>query len=115
MDKDLTISCKQCGSKSCGQIYVSGGYLCGDCILAAIAERDKLQARVEELKSALSMARSDIWQTARANQGNINGMDPVFPEDPPCEGRIGNHFVHQRGVDQSLKTISEIDTLLAKG
>lgn len=85
-----------------------------DRVLEEVADKLKAKDRVGELEATLALARSDIWQTARVNQGNLNGMDPAFPDDAPCKGRIGNHFVHQIGVDQSLRIVSKIDVLLFK-
>ncbi len=72
------------------------------------------ERRVFELEAALRKARSDIWHTACTNQGNINGVDLVIPMDAPCKEWIGNHFVHQGGINESLEMVSEIDTLLRK-
>lgn len=83
-------------------------------LVLLIDKYTELKAERDRLKVMLGKARSDIWQTARANQGNINGVDMLTPGDEPCKEWIGNHFVHQAGVDESLGVIAEIDALLAE-
>ena len=76
-------------------------------------ERDDLRILIGVAIRLLSDARRDIYQTARVNQGNIDGVDPTFPNDPPCVEIIGRHFVHQRGVDESMRLIQRIKDFLA--
>lgn len=78
----------------------------------AADEIDKLKNLLNKSRITLERAKSDIFQTARTNQGNIDGTDPIFPNDEPCLSRIGHHFVHQDGVNQSLKICREIQDML---
>lgn len=78
-------------------------------------EIDKLKAENAELKSELCAARdllrdawSDIWQTVRANQTNLNGRDPNFPNDEPCAECIGKNVIHQAGIDASKRLHARI-------
>ncbi len=77
---------------------------------ARIAE---LEAVVRRLHRALSAARSDIFQTARSNQCNLTGKDIISPDDRPIPERIGHTAVHQRGIDESLALVDQIDATLA--
>lgn len=61
-----------------------------------------LLAALESAERALCNASSDIWQTARANQMNLNGTDPAIPGDN-YESAIGTTQVHQSGIDESLR------------
>lgn len=68
------------------------------------------EERLRELEDALCKAEdqlfaaaSDIWQTARANQRNLTGADPLFPSDDPCPSSIGSTVVHQIGINESLR------------
>lgn len=72
----------------------------------------RLQAIVDKAGDLLMTCSSDIFQTARVNQANINGMDLTFPDDKPCLLRIGKHFVHQAGVDASLRLREGVRELL---
>ena len=76
---------------------------------ARIVELESIKDKALEL---LSKCRTDIIETARVNQGNIDGGDPVFPGDSPCKEWIGNHFVHQCGVDESLQLCNKVDGFL---
>lgn len=69
---------------------------------------------LEEAAAVMSSARSDIIQTARVNQGNIDGTDICCPGDAPVKSRIGHHFVHQNGVNQSLALVKRIEECLYK-
>jgi hypothetical protein len=87
----------------------------GYATLQAVRDVDALLAEVRALREEYEKARkllcecaSDIYQTARVNQGNINGVDPIFANDKPCVEWIGHHFVHQYGVDVSLLLVNKI-------
>jgi hypothetical protein len=66
-------------------------------------ERERLRKALCSASRMISCLQVDIWQTARVNQGNLNGVDPNFPNDKPCQEWIGKHHVHQQGVDESLR------------
>ena len=67
-----------------------------------IAAAPELLEALERTRVELEHAASDILQTARANQLNLTGTDPVFPGDH-FESSKGQTLVHQKGIDDSLK------------
>lgn len=69
---------------------------------------------IEEARDLLRKCVSDMFQTARTNQGNINGVDPVFPDDAPCVERIGKHHVSQDGVDETMRLINKVREFLGR-
>ena len=71
-------------------------------------------AIVKQSKVLLRKCWSDIFQTARVNQGNLNGVELLEPNDNACEEWIGKHFVNQGGVDASLRLREEISDFLAE-
>ena len=91
----------------------------GDCKQRLTAELAIARAEIERLREALLLANatliaaaSDIYQTARTNQGNIDGRDPTFPDDEPILSLIGTHFVHQDGVNESMRVWHSIKNAL---
>jgi len=63
---------------------------------------------------AAAKCRRDIWQTARANQMSLTGVDIACRYDSPCPEAVGKPSVHQRGVDESLALVREIDAALKR-
>lgn len=92
--------------------YQEGGVIYGVHGTSSIDYVEKLRAENAKLRLLLCECRSDIFQTARVNQGNLDGSDPVFPRDTPTPAWIGTHFVHQEGVDVSLALVRKIDATL---
>ena len=88
--------------------------LCHPAIQETVNEKIRLQNIVDKLKEVLAKARSDIFQTARTNQMNIDGRELNAPGDAPCQSAIGNHYVHQLGVNESLAVVSLIENVLAE-
>jgi len=83
-----------------------------DRVCRLIEEVRMLRAVAEQAKTLLWKCRCDIWQTARANQTNLNGVDPLFPDDGPCPGCIGKNQVHQAGIDESMGLIRRVEQFL---
>ena len=71
------------------------------------AERDELREVVERVYALVSAMQSDMWQTARANQTNLDGRDPLFPADAPAQECAGRHRIHQSGIDESLRLVKQ--------
>lgn len=72
----------------------------------------ELERQRDELLDLLSDAWRDIFQTARANQTNLTGVDIITPEDEPIPELIGKHHVHQAGIDESLRLVERIKSAI---
>lgn len=75
-------------------------------------ERDEYKRQRDELLDLLSDAWRDIFQTARANQTNLTGVDIITPEDEPIPELIGKRHVHQAGIDESLRLVERIKSAI---
>jgi hypothetical protein len=84
-----------------------------EAVLDKVNECKALRARVEELEGALRECYTDIFQTARANQSNLTGVDLAMPDDPPCLEAIGKRYVHQQGINESLRLLERVAAALA--
>jgi hypothetical protein len=72
-------------------------------LAAARAEIERLRGLLVRARDMLWEARTDIVQTALVSQANLTGVDLANPEDEPRLSLVGKHFVHQAGVDESLR------------
>lgn len=67
-----------------------------------------LPEEIDLLIQTLREAKSDIWQTLRVSESNLNGIDPCFPEDEkyfPNPPRL----VDQGGINESYERIAKIE------
>ena len=79
-----------------------------------VNENEQLKDWLDRARRLVWEAASDMYQTARSNQTNLNGRDPTFPNDSPCKECIGHNVIHQAGIDGSMKVIVRMRAFCAE-